>query len=123
MHARDVQGLGSVITDHEGYTLYRFDKDTAQPAKSNCDNTCAQQWPPVVADGNFQVDGIVPEIVGTVARADGTLQVTVGGWPLYRFAQDAKPGESKGHGKGGTWYAATPEGKKAAANGGTASGY
>ncbi|MCK2243080.1 MULTISPECIES: hypothetical protein [unclassified Crossiella] len=125
MHARQVGALGQVITDHEGYTLYRFDKDTAKPAKSNCADTCAVQWPPVLADGNFQVEGIDPALVSTVERADGAQQVTVGGWPLYRFFQDAKPGESRGHGKGGTWHAATPDGKKAAApaNGGTASGY
>lgn len=123
MHARDVTGLGSVITDHEGYTLYRFDKDTAKPAKSNCDDACAAQWPPVLADGNFQVEGIDPAIVGTVARQDGAQQVTVGGWPLYRFALDDKPGDSKGHGKSGAWHAATPSGQKAAANGGNASGY
>ncbi|WHT23647.1 hypothetical protein N8J89_28150 [Crossiella sp. CA-258035] len=124
MHARQVAGLGSVITDHEGYTLYRFDKDTAKPAKSNCVDACAAQWPPVLANGNFQVEGIDPALVNTILRADGEQQVTVGGWPLYRFAKDARPGESNGHGKGGTWHAATPDGKKAAApaNGGNASG-
>jgi hypothetical protein len=32
---------------------------------------------------------------------------------VYRYAGDAKPGDVKGQGAGGTWYAVTPEGKEA----------
>ncbi len=108
-----VSGLGTVLTDGKGLTLYRFDKDTANPSVSNCDGDCAAKWPPVVASGDVQVQGVDQALVKTVDRTDGTKQVTVGGWPVYRFAQDAAPGEAKGQGVGGTWFVAAPDGKKA----------
>ncbi|WP_406288670.1 hypothetical protein [Embleya sp. NBC_00896] len=108
--------LGTIVSDGTGFTLYRFDKDTAKPSKSNCDGECAVKWPAVTTtDGNVQLNGIDKSAVGSVKRSDGTTQVTIGGWPVYRFAADAKPGETKGQGVGGVWFAVTPDGKKAGA--------
>ncbi|NUT93196.1 MAG: hypothetical protein HOY78_14355, partial [Saccharothrix sp.] len=109
-----VPSLGTVLTDGSGLTLYRFDKDTASPSVSNCDGDCAKKWPPAVAQGEeVKVAGVEDKLVDTIERADGTRQITVGGWPMYRFAQDAKPGDAKGQGVGGTWFVAAPDGKKA----------
>ncbi len=47
-------------------------------------------------------------------RPDGTSQLDHRGWAVYRFAGDAAPGATEGQGVGGTWYAVTPEGRKAA---------
>src|SRR4051812_9357878 len=47
----DTDKLGEVVTDSAGMTLYRFDKDTAEPPKSTCDGDCATAWPPVPASG------------------------------------------------------------------------
>lgn len=105
--------LGQVLTDQDGFTLYRFDEDTAEPAKSNCDGDCAEKWPPMLAEGDVQVDGVDPQLVGSVIRTDGTKQVTVGGWPTYRFAKDTAAGQTNGQGVGDTWYAVTPNGAKA----------
>ncbi|WP_433263180.1 hypothetical protein ACQPZF_31510 [Actinosynnema sp. CS-041913] len=110
-----VTGLGTVLTDGKGLTLYRFDQDTANPSLSTCDGDCAVKWPPALAPaGEVQAQGVDQGLVGTVEREDGTKQLTVGGWPVYRFAQDAAPGEAKGQGVGGTWFVAAPDGKKAA---------
>ena len=107
--------LGEVVTS-AGASLYRFDKDTAKPAKSNCVGQCATTWPPVLAsDGVPQLAGISPGAVGTAARPDGTRQVTLAGWPLYRYAGDTAPGELKGEGVGGVWHAVSPSGKPAVA--------
>jgi hypothetical protein len=38
--------------------------------------------------------------------------VTLGGWPLYRFAADPGPGKWKGQGVGGTWFVVAPDGKR-----------
>ncbi len=104
--------LGTVVTSH-GETLYRFDKDTAKPAKSNCAGQCATTWPPLLAGGAAPtLDGVDPALVGIVLRADGAEQVTLGGWPLYHYAAD-KPGEAKGEGVGGTWRVVGPSGKPA----------
>ena len=59
-----------------------------------------------------RVAGIDPDLVGTVRRADGRLQLTLDGHPLYRFAKDRRPGDLKGQCKDGVFFAATPEGGK-----------
>ncbi|MET9832643.1 SCO0930 family lipoprotein [Streptomyces sp. NPDC006385] len=107
------QELGEVLTDSAGLTLYRFDKDTAEPPKSSCDGDCAKKWPPVPADDATAGAGVDEALIGSVTRSDGTKQLTIGGWPAYRFAQDVSAGEVKGQGVGGTWYALAPDGKKA----------
>ncbi|GGO47750.1 MULTISPECIES: SCO0930 family lipoprotein [Streptomyces] len=121
----DSKKLGKVVTDSAGFTLYRFDKDTAEPPKSNCDGACEKAWPVVAAKGAQAAPGVDKSLLGEVTRSDGTKQLTIDGWPMYRFAKDAKPGDAKGQGVGGTWYAAAPDGKKAApgaAGGGADSG-
>ncbi|MGP3984968.1 SCO0930 family lipoprotein [Streptomyces sp. KR80] len=114
--------LGSVLADSEGFTLYRFDKDTPKPAKSNCDGDCAATWPPVPASDVSSAAGIDPSLLGEVTRSDGTQQLTVAGWPMYRYAKDTKPWQTKGEGVGGTWFASAPDGKKASADGAEAGG-
>ncbi|MGW1813832.1 SCO0930 family lipoprotein [Streptomyces sp. NPDC002125] len=112
----DSKELGKVLTDGEGFTLYRFDKDTADPPASNCEGDCAKTWPVVSAANATAAAGTDASLLSKVTRDDGTEQLTVGGWPVYRYAQDTEPGEAKGQGVGGTWFAAAPDGRKAAAN-------
>lgn len=114
LHATTSGALGTIVTDASGMTLYRFDKDTAKPSASNCAGTCAATWPPALVTGSsVALSGVDGSEVGTVTRADGTKQLTIGGWPVYRFSKDTAPGDVKGEGVGGTWYAVTPQGKKA----------
>ncbi|MFF3457092.1 SCO0930 family lipoprotein [Streptomyces sp. NPDC002730] len=122
----DSKELGKVVTDSAGFTLYRFDKDTASPPKSNCEAECAKAWPAVSAGGASAAPGTDASLIGEVTRADGSKQLTIGGWPMYRYAKDAKPGDAKGQGVGGTWFASAPDGKKALGGGegaGSGSGY
>jgi predicted lipoprotein with Yx(FWY)xxD motif len=104
--------MGQVVTDQDGWVLYRFDKDSADPPQSNCVDKCAQVWPPALTDGNPQLQGVSDDKVGTVTRQDGTRQITIGGWPVYRYIGDKKPGQWKGQGVGGTWFVVSPNGKK-----------
>ena len=116
--ANSTAKLGTVVVDGQGCTLYRFDKDSAKPPTSNCAGECAQQWPPVLATPGtpLTVEGVEQEAVGTINRSDGTIQLTLGGWPVYRFSGDPQPGATSGQGNGdGEWAAVTPEGQKAAA--------
>ncbi|MFD7625669.1 SCO0930 family lipoprotein [Streptomyces sp. NPDC059851] len=106
--------LGQVLTDSAGFTLYRFDKDTPKPPKSNCDGDCAKAWPPVPAGDVTAAAGMDASALGEVVRSDGSKQLTVGGWPVYRYAKDTKAGDLNGQGVGGTWFALAPDGKKAA---------
>lgn len=111
---KDVPALGATVTDSEGFTLYRFDKDTAKPPKSTCEGDCAAAWPVVAADDVSAGEGIDATLLGSVARADGTRQLTLAGWPVYRYAKDTKPGDTLGEGVGGTWHVLGPDGKPAA---------
>ena len=109
--------IGTVVTSG-GATLYRFDKDTAKPAKSNCTGACATTWPPLLAHGAPKLTGVDPALVGIAVRPDGAEQVTLGGWPLYRYSGDKAPGDLRGEGgAGGTWHAIGPNGKPAATPG------
>ncbi|MFD7507529.1 SCO0930 family lipoprotein [Streptomyces sp. NPDC059850] len=105
--------LGKFVADSAGLTLYRFDEDTPKPAKSNCNDACATKWPPVPADDATAGAGIDSKKLGKVKRDDGTEQLTLEGWPVYRYAGDTKAGETKGQGVGGTWNALAPDGKPA----------
>jgi hypothetical protein len=49
--------------------------------------------------------------VGWILREDGSRQLTLGGWPLYRYTGDKKPGQWRGQGEGGQWYAVLKSGK------------
>ena len=118
--AKKMSGMGTVVSDSKGWTLYRYDKDQASPSMSMCTDDCAKTWMPVMADGSVQAMGLQAK-VGTVTRSDGMKQVTLAGWPLYRYMGDTKAGEMNGQGKSGAWYAVTPAGKKAATAGGSGS--
>ena len=43
-------------------------------------------------------------------REDGSLQLTLDGWPLYRYAGDTAAGDTTGEGVGGVWFVARPDG-------------
>ncbi|MFD7083052.1 SCO0930 family lipoprotein [Streptomyces sp. NPDC059918] len=105
--------IGALLTDSAGMTLYRFDKDTAKPPKSNCDGDCAKAWPAVAAGDATAAAGMDASLLGEVVRTDGSKQLTVGGWPVYRYSKDTKAGETNGQGVGGTWFALAADGKKA----------
>jgi predicted lipoprotein with Yx(FWY)xxD motif len=99
------KALGWVVADGKGWILYRFDKDRAKPkAWSACTGVCAQKWPPVLVHGSPALKGVSSSIVGKMLRPDGTWQLTLHGWPVYRFAGDTTPGQWKGQGVGGTWH-------------------
>ncbi|MBT2443805.1 hypothetical protein J7E93_27645 [Streptomyces sp. ISL-36] len=112
--ASDTKALGKVVTDSKGFTLYRFDKDSADPPRATCEDECATVWPVVSSSGAKPPAGVDPALLGEVIRADGSRQLTLDGWPMYRYAKDTKPGDVNGQGVGGTWFAAAPDGKKAA---------
>ena len=114
--AHDTSQVGPTVLDGGQRTLYRFDRDTANPSASSCVDACAVTWPPVLVapGGSVRLEGVAPAGLGTVARRDGTLQLTLGGWPIYRYAKDRGPADLAGHGVGGTWFAITPAGGKAA---------
>jgi predicted lipoprotein with Yx(FWY)xxD motif len=110
--AKTVPRMGNVVTDAKGWVLYRFDKDKASPSKSNCVGDCAKIWPPLLADETLELSGVASSKVDTVEREDGGLQITIGGWPVYRYIGDKKPGSWKGQNVGGAWFVVQKDGRK-----------
>lgn len=111
--SKKVKLMGTTVQDQDGFVLYRFDKDEDDPAKSNCNGDCAKIWPAALTnDGTPTLKGVDKSLVGTVTRADGTKQLTLKGWPLYRYIGDKKPGQWKGQNVSGTWFVIQPNGTK-----------
>jgi predicted lipoprotein with Yx(FWY)xxD motif len=107
-------GLGKILVDSKGRTLYLFKKDSG--AKSTCYGACASAWPPLRANGKPTVgSGANASMVGTTARSDGKQQVIYNGHPLYLYAGDEKAGDARGQGVtafGGGWYVLAPAGNQ-----------
>ena len=114
-------GGATVLTSSKGFTLYSFAPDT--PTTSNCNGACAQAWPPV--KGPATAPGVTGTF-STIKRADGSVQATFDGHPLYTFVGDTAPGQAKGNGlnaAGGLWHEITTSGSAARApSGGSSSG-
>jgi predicted lipoprotein with Yx(FWY)xxD motif len=117
-------GLGKILVNSQGHTLYVFQKDTG--TTSTCTGACASNWPPLRANGKPKLgSGANASLVGTTMRSDGTSQVTYNGHPLYTFADDTKPGDTNGQGInafGGLWYAVSPTGSQVTGSSGNSGG-
>ncbi len=105
--------IGPIVTDDDMFTLYRSDRDTANPPTSRCTGECTSTWQPVLVGDKIIFDGGDQSLVGTLVRPDGTKQLTLMGWPLYRYTGDRFEGEANGEGVDGVWAAITPNGNKA----------
>ncbi len=111
---RSDPSLGDHVVDGDGRTLYLFTPD--DQGASTCVDGCAENWPPLLADGDVSVaEGLDASLVGTVDRPDGTSQVTYGGWPLYTFVRDAEPGATTGQGVNDVWFVVGADGTAAGA--------
>jgi predicted lipoprotein with Yx(FWY)xxD motif len=94
----------SVLTNGSGRTLYSFAPDT--PSSSACYGTCAAYWPPVIGNPTAG-PGVTISKIATIARTDGTIQVTYAGHPLYTYVGDTAPGQASGNDinlNGGLWH-------------------
>jgi predicted lipoprotein with Yx(FWY)xxD motif len=109
-------GLGDVLVDRQGRTLYLFERDSG--TMSACTGACAVNWPPLRVRGTPLVgSGANSSDVGRTARPDGISQLTYNGHPLYTFVNDKKPGDTNGEGInafGGSWFAVSPAGAEVA---------
>ena len=104
--------LGSYLVNAaDGRTLYYFGLDLpaagAQAAVSNCTGTCLAFWPIFHVDTPSVPAGLSASDFAELTRADGTMQTTYKGWPLYEFSADSKAGDTNGDnfvGSGAPWY-------------------
>jgi predicted lipoprotein with Yx(FWY)xxD motif len=104
--------LGTILVDGKGRTVYEFAND--KNGESTCTGGCAANWPFVPAPTSLPtaLPGVSGQL-GTTTRSDGARQVTIAGHPVYTFAGDSAPGQTKGQGivlDGGLWTVASPAG-------------
>ncbi len=97
----------TIVVDAVGRTLYRLSPES--PRHLLCTGSCLQTWQPLTVPTRRStlVTGLGADgRVATFRRPEGTLQVTLRGFPLYRFSADRSVGQSFGralHGFGGVW--------------------
>jgi predicted lipoprotein with Yx(FWY)xxD motif len=108
-------GLGQILVDSQGRTLYLFQKDSG--TTSACTGACATAWPPLRVTGQPTAgSGANASLLGTTQRSDGNPQATYNGRPLYTFSGDQKAGDTNGQGVnafGASWFALTSAGNQA----------
>ncbi|MER5480708.1 hypothetical protein ABT026_27590 [Streptomyces sp. NPDC002734] len=107
-------GLGKILADGQGRTLYLFAADTS--AKSTCDGACAGVWPPLTTQGAPKAGpGVDASKLSTTTRDDGKKQVVYNGHPLYSYKGDGAAGDTNGQGLdqfGAKWFVLDASGKK-----------
>jgi predicted lipoprotein with Yx(FWY)xxD motif len=105
-------GLGTVVVNGSGRTVYEFAKDAG--SMSSCSGGCAAIWPPVVAPDT--VPAALPGVsgqLGSTTRTDGSKQLTIAGHPVYTYSGDNAAGDTNGQGltlNGGVWNVVSPAG-------------
>jgi predicted lipoprotein with Yx(FWY)xxD motif len=107
-------GLGATTTGQyliadNGMTLYTYANDTTDT--SNCTSQCAVTWPPYTIDSADELANLQAGIggkAGFITRADGSMQVTYNGMPVYFYTGDQASGDTNGQGVGGQWSIVTP---------------
>ncbi|WP_325985356.1 COG4315 family predicted lipoprotein [Pseudomonas protegens] len=101
MAADPAMSKDGVLVDHKGMTLYTFAKDA--DGKSMCNDKCAANWPPLMAEDSDKAMGKWT----VIKRDDGKMQWAYDGKPLYGFVMDKKAGDMTGEGKmDGAWKVA-----------------
>jgi predicted lipoprotein with Yx(FWY)xxD motif len=122
-------GLGKVLVDARGRTLYLFEKD--KRGRSSCYGACASYWPPLLTTAKPRwAGGVRASLLGVTRRTNGKRQVTYAGHPLYTFVGDKKAGQTSGEGLtdfGAAWDVLAANGhaieQTAPPSGGTGGGY
>jgi predicted lipoprotein with Yx(FWY)xxD motif len=104
----DIDPYGPIMVGSNGMTLYNFSRDSVNT--SVCVDRCAENWPALTVESAdaLTVDPAITGVFGTIERADGTLQVTWNGQPLYYWARDEAPGDTTGNDVGHVWWVMPP---------------
>lgn len=115
--AESVPGLGTALVNQNGQTLYMLTTEKGGKITCTGSNGCTHAWPEInLPSGTTAAkagSGVQASLLGTVKDADGKMEVTYNGWPLYTFIGDSAAGTAKGQGIanfGGTWYVLSTSG-------------
>jgi predicted lipoprotein with Yx(FWY)xxD motif len=99
-----------VLTDASGFVLYWYTPDSA--TSSVCNGSCAVAWPPLIGTPSFASGVTLTGKLGTIKRANGQIQATYDGHPLYLFKADTTPTMATGNDVSGVWWLMTASGAK-----------
>ena len=105
---RNITGLGTILVDGKGRTLYMFAPDKRKSV--TCHAVCAKIWPPVFvpAGAKLVAAGSAKQaLLGSDKDSTGGRVATYNKWPLYLYLGDRKPGTASGQAlnlNGGLWY-------------------
>ena len=103
---------GKYLVGSSGRALYLWVADPSD--KSVCAGACAKFWPPLLTkSAPVAAGGVTAGQLGTIARSNGSKQVTYDGHPLYYFALDKSRGSITGQGSdnfGAKWWLVAPSG-------------
>ncbi|HTZ65027.1 MAG TPA: hypothetical protein VMB51_13060 [Solirubrobacteraceae bacterium] len=110
----NVSGLGEILVNSQGHTLYVFEPD--KHARVTCTGTCAQLWPPLKLAGGQRATAsghVNAALLSSLPSPEGGQVATYAGWPLYTYVSDSTAGQATGQGletNGGLWYVIGPAG-------------
>jgi predicted lipoprotein with Yx(FWY)xxD motif len=94
---------GLILANPHGMTVYWYSTDKKGSGVSSCTGSCAVEWPPVAAPVRLPAGFKLSGPIGYIVRPNGEHQVTIDGYPIYRYAGDKAPGQTSGNGIGGVW--------------------
>jgi len=113
---RKITGLGVVLVNTKGRTLYVFMKDAHRHVTCTKANGCQSFWPPLKwksASKPTAGGAAKSKLVAWDKDPGGGKVVTYNHWPLYTFSGDSAAGQSKGFNQklnGGKWYVISAKG-------------
>jgi predicted lipoprotein with Yx(FWY)xxD motif len=117
-------GGNTVLTNSAARTLYYLTSE--QGGHDACTSVpgCAGTWPAVAppSGGSPTVGSGVTGTLAVISASDGTMEVTLNGWPLHSYAGDTGSGQATGEGLmtgSGVWHVATPSMTSSGAGTGT----
>jgi predicted lipoprotein with Yx(FWY)xxD motif len=83
--------FGFILQSSNRLPLYYWNREKAAGGKIRCTGECARVWPPLIVKSRSAVPSRMANVrgkFGVVRRADGRLQVTLRGLPLYAYHND-----------------------------------
>ena len=124
LSAKNVSGVGTVLVDGQGKTLYLLTSEKGGKVTCTASTGCTKFWPEITLPKGTTAatagTGVQSSLLGTVKDASGNLEVTYNGWPVYTFVGDSGPGVAHGQGQtsfGGTWYVLNASGNPVTGHG------
>ena len=115
--AMNVQGVGMVLVDGRGRTVYLLTSGGHTNVPCDDASGCTKVWPdlplPQGTSSAMAGSGLQASLLSTTKLSDGETYPTYNGWLMYEYVGDSGPGQANGQGIqsfGGTWYAISPAG-------------